>query len=163
LEVSSGSERYGLIASSEARRLRAEGIEIPQARADGVEHWFLKPKGDVRASFQLEVAATEFQIQGLEIDWGCICWGGDFLHTEQRWSFKRLRGTSWQKVGQKDARRYILNCYRVLLTRARQGMVLFVPAGDLSDLTRAPGPFDSTAEFLLQCGVKLLDSGKSPI
>jgi hypothetical protein len=157
MEMSKGSERYGLIASSEARRLRAEGIDIPPARANGVEHWFLKPKGDVRSSFQLEVAATEFQIQGLEIDWGCICWGGDFLRTKEGWSLKRLRRTSWQKVHQKDARRHILNSYRVLLTRARQGMVLFVPSGDLTDLTRVPGPLDNTAQFLLQCGAKLLD------
>jgi len=73
-----GTERYGFVASSEAKRLRAEGLELPPARADGVEHWFLNEKGDVRSSFQLEVAATEFQIQGLELDWICVCWGAIF-------------------------------------------------------------------------------------
>jgi Uncharacterized conserved protein (DUF2075) len=148
-----GTERYGLIASSEAKRLRAEGIELPPARADGVEHWFLQPKGDVRSCFQLEVAANEFQIQGLELDWTCLCWGGDFLRAHGDWELKRLRGTAWQNIGQSSAREYLINSYRVLLTRARKGMLLFVPVGDPRDITRAPEPFDRTANFLLECGV----------
>lgn len=148
-----GTERFGCIASSEARRLRAEGLELPPARADGVEHWFLTSKGDVRSSFQMEVAANEFQIQGLEIDWSCVCWGGDFLRNGKgAWELKRFRGTNWQMVNQADARQYIINTYRVLLTRARQGMVLFVPLGSVQDKTRAPESFDRTAEFLISCG-----------
>ena len=148
-----GTERFGCIASSEARRLRAEGLELPPARADGVEHWFLAPKGDVRSSFQTEVAANEFQIQGLEIDWSCVCWGGDFLRsTDSGWQLKRFRGTIWQTINQRDAQQYIVNTYRVLLTRARQGMVLFVPAGSLEDRTLEPHAFDRTAEFLISCG-----------
>jgi hypothetical protein len=148
-----GTERFGCIASSEARRLRAEGLELPPARADGVEHWFLTNKGDVRSSFQMEVAANEFQIQGLEIDWSCVCWGGDFLRTaKDEWELKRFRGTTWQKVNQAADRQYIINTYRVLLTRARQGMVLFVPIGTAEDKTRTPEPFDWTAEFLISCG-----------
>jgi hypothetical protein len=150
--IARGTERYGCIASSEAKRLRAEGLELPPPRADGVEHWFLKAKGDVRSSFQLEVAATEFQIQGLELDWICVCWGGDFLRSSDRWDLKRLRGTAWQRVGQDSARDYLVNSYRVLLTRARQGIVLFVPNGDDKDLTRPTGPLDETAEFLASCG-----------
>lgn len=150
--VARGTERYGCIASSEAKRLRAEGLELPPARADGVEHWFLAYKGDVRSSFQLEVAANEFQIQGLEVDWTCICWGGDFLRSADRWDLKRLRGTAWQRVGQDAARAYLVNSYRVLLTRARQGIVLFVPNGDDTDLTRPRAPLDDTAEFLASCG-----------
>jgi len=150
--VAHGTERYGCIASSEAKRLRAEGLELPPARADGVEHWFLAYKGDVRSSFQLEVAANEFQIQGLEVDWTCICWGGDFLRRADRWDLKRLRGTAWQRVGQDAARAYLVNSYRVLLTRARQGIVLFVPKGDDTDLTRPRAPLDDTAEFLASCG-----------
>lgn len=151
-----GSERYGFIASSEAKRLRAEGLELPPARADGVEHWFLEAKGDVRSSFQLEVAANEFQIQGLELDWTCLCWGGDFLRTESGWNLKKLRGTAWQNIGQEIARAYLVNSYRVLLTRARQGMLLFVPAGDDKDITVPRGPFDKTASFLTECGVVAL-------
>ncbi len=150
--IARGTERYGCIASSEAKRLRAEGLELPPARADGVEHWFLNIKGDVRSSFQLEVAATEFQIQGLELDWICLCWGGDFLRSSDCWDLKRLRGTAWQRIGQDSARAYLVNSYRVLLTRARQGMVLFVPAGDDEDSTRPRAPLDETAEFLMSCG-----------
>jgi hypothetical protein len=150
--IARGTERYGCIASSEAKRLRAEGLELPPARADGVEHWFLNAKGDVRSSFQLEVAATEFQIQGLELDWICVCWGGDFLRSSDDWDLKRLRGTAWQRVGQDSARAYLVNSYRVLLTRARQGMVLFVPNGDDEDSTRASEPLDETSEFLTSCG-----------
>jgi len=147
-----GTERYGCIASSEARRLRAEGLELPPARANGVEHWFLAGKGDVRSSFQLEVAANEFQIQGLEVDWACVCWGGDFLRSDGGWNLKRLRGTVWQKVNDNSARAYLINSYRVLLTRARQGIVLFVPSGDNEDSTRPKAPLDQTAEFLVSCG-----------
>ena len=156
--MASGTERYGCIASSEAKRLRAEGLELPPARAKGVEHWFLKPKGDVRSSFQLEVAATEFQIQGLEIDWACVCWGGDFLRIDSKWQLKQFSGTTWKRVGQRLAREYVINTYRVLLTRARQGMVLFVPRGSDEDATRSIAEFDCTAEFLLSCGAKSLDS-----
>ncbi len=155
--VASGTERYGCIASSESKRLRAEGLELPPARADGVEHWFLAQEGDVRSSFQLEVAANEFQIQGLEIDWACLCWGGDFLREQQRWVLQRFRGTQWQNIGQPEARAYLINSYRVLLTRARQGMILFVPRGDDKDLTRPSAPLDATAEFLHSCGAKDLD------
>lgn len=154
--VAHGTERYGCIASSEAKRLRAEGLELPPARAEGVEHWFLAGKGDVRSSFQLEVAANEFQIQGLEVDWTCICWGGDFLRSNDYWELKRLRGTVWQKVNQESLRAYIVNSYRVLLTRARQGMVLFVPVGADTDLTRPAGPLDATAEFLAACGAQAI-------
>src|SRR5208282_6715429 len=125
-------------------------------RADGVEHWFLQGKGDVRSSFQLEVAANEFQIQGLELDWVCLCWGGDFLRADNDWNLKRLRGTIWQKIGQEVARAYLVNSYRVLLTRARQGMLLFVPAGDDKDSTRLQAPFDETARFLTECGATAL-------
>lgn len=151
-----GTERYGFVASSEAKRLRAEGLELPPARADGVEHWFLEGKGDVRSSFQLEVAANEFQIQGLELDWTCLCWGGDFLRAESDWNLKKLPGTVWQRVGQDSARTYLVNSYRVLLTRARQGMLLFVPVGDDQDSTRPREPFDRTAAFLTACGASPL-------
>ncbi len=151
-QTAHGTERYGFIASSESKRLRAEGLELPPARADGVENWFLQGKGDVRSSFQLEVAANEFQIQGLELDWVCLCWGGDFLRSKDDWSLKRLRGTAWQKIGQESARGFLVNSYRVLLTRARQGMLLFIPIGDDRDSTRSTAPFNETAEFLIDCG-----------
>lgn len=154
--VARGTERFGLVASSEAKRLRAEGLELPPARAVGVEHWFLQGREDIRSSFQLEVAANEFQIQGLELDWTCLCWGGDFLKSLNGWDLKRLRGTVWQKIGQSSAREFVVNSYRVLLTRARQGMTLFVPRGSNGDSTRPRRPFDETAQFLSDCGAKPL-------
>jgi hypothetical protein len=160
--MATGTERYGCIASSEAKRLRAEGLELPPARAGGVEHWFLKHKGDVRSSFQLEVAATEFQIQGLEIDWACVCWGGDLLYVPPGWQLRQFRGTVWQKVGKRLSREYVMNTYRVLLTRARQGMVLFVPQGSEEDLTRSVSDLDATAAFLLSCGAQLMAPTDSP-
>ena len=155
--IAKGTERYGCIASSEAKRLRAEGLELPPARADGVEHWFLKPAGDIRSSFQLEVAANEFQIQGLEVDYACVCWGGDFLRGTSSWILKRLRGTVWQQIGDPTAREYVVNSYRVLLTRARKGMVLFVPPGDSTDCTRPEAPFEQTYKFLCECGARPLN------
>jgi hypothetical protein len=155
-DVARGRERFGLIGSSGAKRLRAEGIELPGARADGVEHWFLNRKGDVRSSFQMETAATEFQIQGLELDWSCICWGGDFLRGIGDWLLKRFVGTKWQEVRQNLEREYIVNKYRVLLTRSRKGMVLFLPRGNRLDSTTRPEDFDRTAEYLIGCGVQEL-------
>ena len=162
-EVARGTERYGFIASSEAKRLRAEGLELPPARADGVEHWFLQGKGDVRSSFQLEVAANEFQIQGLELDWTCLCWGGDFLRSKGHWSLKKLRGSTWQNIGQESAKAFLANSYRVLLTRARQGMLLYVPPGDDQDSTRPRGPFDETARFLMECGATPLETSPAAL
>ncbi len=150
--IALGTERYGLIASSGARRLRAEGLELPAARARGVEYWFLNGKGDVRSSFQLEVAATEFQIQGLEIDWAGVCWGGDFTRSNTKWDPRSFKGTTWYRIHDQSTRDYVPNTYRVLLTRARQGMVLFVPPGDDEDATRQRAPLDETAQFLLDCG-----------
>ena len=151
-DISLGTERYGLVASSGAKRLRAEGIELPAPRARGVEYWFLNGKNDIRSSFQLEVAATEFQIQGLEIDWAAVCWGGDFLRSNKGWKPKQFKGTSWYRIHDRSTRDYVPNTYRVLLTRARQGLVLFVPDGDDEDATRPRGPLDETAEFLEDCG-----------
>ncbi|HEY6338655.1 MAG TPA: DUF2075 domain-containing protein [Candidatus Sulfotelmatobacter sp.] len=155
-DAARGTERYGLIASSGAKRLRAEGLELPPAGSRGVEHWFLKGKEDVRSSFQLEVAATEFQIQGLEIDWAGVCWGGDFLRSDKNWNAKQFKGTAWCEIHDDDTRNYVPNTYRVLLTRARQGMVLFIPEGSSEDVTRPPASFNETADFLVDCGATTL-------
>jgi DUF2075 family protein len=103
-----------------------------------------------------ETIRPEFQIQGLELDWICVCWGGDFLRAASDWNLKRLRGATWQKIHQESARAYLVNSYRVLLTRARQGMLLFVPLGDEQDSTRPRAPFDETAQFLTECGARAL-------
>ena len=149
-----GSERFGLVASSKAQRLKPHAIDI---RVDvNPVHWFLNSKEDTRSSFYLEDAATEFQVQGLELDWACVTWDGDLRFTGCGWSFHDFRGTRWCNIANPDNRRYLQNAYRVLLTRARQGMVIFVPQGDSSDPTRSPEFYDSTFHYLTELGIPLL-------
>jgi hypothetical protein len=156
-----GERRSGLLASAGALRLRAEGIELsPGFRGNKgqYENWFLNPEGDCRASNQLEVAASQFECQGLEIDWGGLCWGEDFLWLpDGGWCYSRLNGASRGRVPRENKQRYLRNAYRVLLTRAREGMVIFVPRGNDTDPTRPGHLFDATANFLLGCGVELVD------
>lgn len=157
-----GSERCGLVASSGASRLRAYGIETSTAfhRDYPYEHWFLAGVDDIRSSHQLEVVATEFEIQGLELDWVGLCWGGDFLwHADQRqWVFRRFSGANWTLIRRKEERELIANSYRVLLTRARQGMVIWIPQGDTSDPTRVPEPLNHTANALQRAGLRFLNT-----
>jgi hypothetical protein len=157
-----GESRSGLVGSSGAARLRAEGMEPDSAFHAQYkwEHWYLAGKEDVRTSYQLEVFATEFEIQGLELDWIGLCWGGDFIWQETGWlrrKFLQGRVSRWGII--KNAQKGIFreNAYRVLLTRARQGLVIFVPPGDPADPTRSQEEFDSTANFLQRCGVKNID------
>jgi hypothetical protein len=159
-ERTRGMRRCGLLASSGAIRLRADGLELSsgfrQGNRDLFVHWFLADTSDVRSSNQLEVAASEFECQGLELDWVGVCWGGD-LAFEGRgtgWCYGTFSGNSWRQVGKEVDRRYLLNTYRVLLTRAREGLVVWVPEGDASDVTRSPQPFESTAAYLTRCGLK---------
>jgi hypothetical protein len=149
-----GSERYGLVASSKAQRLKPHAIDI-RVKTDPV-HWFLDGKEDTRSSYYLEDAATEFQVQGLEVDWACVTWDGDLRFTESGWSFHDFRGAKWQNVKNADNRSYLKNAYRVLLTRARQGMVIFVPEGDEADHTRPPAYYDSTFQYLVEVGIPVL-------
>src|SRR5262249_23676592 len=141
-----GERRYGLLASSGARRLRADGLgEILEATADSaIAQWYLNDRDDIRSSFALEVPANEYTCQGLEIDFSCVCWGGDlvFRRVATGWLCRRLSGNSWNEVRSQEDRRYIKNTYRVLLTRAREGMVIWVPRGDPSDRTRKPEELD---------------------
>ncbi len=152
-----GGRRCGLIASSGARRLRAHGVDVTCELP--VAEWFLNPPEDVRSSSFLELPATEFAVQGLELDWSCVCWGADFRWGSGDWSYHRFRGTRWENVSgsRLDRRRFILNKYRVLLTRARQGMVIWVPEGDPEDPTRPPAHYDSTAAYLAGCGCTSID------
>lgn len=149
-----GSERYGLIASSKALRLKPQAIDI-RVEIDPVI-WFLNDREDVRSSYYLEDAATEFQVQGLELDWACVTWDGDFRLTKAGWSHHDFRGTSWCNIHKSENQNYLRNAYRVLLTRARQGMVIFVPQGDSSDPTRSPAYYDSTFHYLSGLGLPTL-------
>ncbi len=102
----------------------------------------------------LEEVATEFSIQGLELDWTCLCWDGDLYLKDGHWVRRKFKGTRWQTINDEFARKYLMNAYRVLLTRARQGMVILVPHGDETDLTRQPTFYDGTFEFLKRIGMR---------
>lgn len=149
-----GSERYGLVASSGALRLKPIGIHV-KVDVDAPS-WFLNPRDDVRASYYLEDPATEFDIQGLELDWVGMCWDADFRRAEGRWSFHDFLGTSWRNVHDQKRQTYLANAYRVLLTRARQGMVVYVPEGEATDKTRPQQFYDGIADFLKSCGISEL-------
>lgn len=148
-----GSERYGLVASSGAHRLRPEGLHV-KAAIDPA-NWFLNGRDDVRSSFALEEAASEFDIQGLELDWTGVCWDAD-LRYEDDWQTYAFKGTGWKTIRERFARLYLRNAYRVILTRARQGLVVFVPRGDAADATRPPHFYDGTYDYLKDCGFQTL-------
>jgi hypothetical protein len=132
-------------------RLKPHAIDI-RVSVDPV-HYFLNEKDDTRSSYYLEDAATEFQVQGLELDWVCVGWCGDFRFNGSGWNYHDFRGDRWCKISNPDNRNYLRNAYRVLLTRARQGMVVFVPPGDVTDPTRSPAFFDSTFNYLIELGI----------
>ncbi len=150
-----GTERFGLVASSRAQRLKPHAIDI-RVNVDPVQY-FLNEREDTRSSYYLEDAATEFQVQGLELDWTCVTWDADFRCTRGGWSFHNFRGSRWENIHNESNRVYLKNAYRVLLTRARQGMVIFVPPGDTADPTRAPSYYDSTFAYLTSLGIPELE------
>jgi hypothetical protein len=163
-EQSIGVERCGLVGSSGASRLRAEGLE-PSSSFHAEypwEHWYLGDATDVRSSYRCEVFATEFEIQGLELDWIGLCWGGDLTWDDPHgWQLRALRHgrqSKWSSIKSNEKRIYKRNAYRVLLTRARKGMVIFVPMGEENDPTNEPRQFQVTAEYLVRCGVMPLPS-----
>ena len=141
-----GTERFGMVVSSQAIRLKPLAIDV-RFKPDPV-HWFLADKQDIRSSYYLEDVATEFDIQGLELDWACVTWDADFRHSGGSWSHHSFRGEKWQRINKGERQRFLKNAYRVLLTRARQGMVIVVPEGEPSDPTRLPGFYDPTFEYL---------------
>jgi hypothetical protein len=162
-----GNRRAGLIASSGAARLRADGVEPPTFNfLGGIDYvkWFLEPAGDHRSSNQLEVALSEFEMQGLEIDLAGLLWGGDLVFPGGQVVARALKGRKWclvagtgdPQAAADDPRTRIQNKYRVLLTRFRKAMVIFVPTGSPDDMTRAQGDFDSVYKYLLHCGVRFL-------
>ncbi len=150
-----GSERYGIVVSSQAERLKPYAIDV-RSPMDPI-HWFLDSKEDVRSSYYLEDVATEFDIQGLELDWACITWDADFRYGHSGWEHWSFVGHRWNHIRKEERRRYLKNAYRVLLTRARQGMVIVVPPGNLEDTTRNPDFYDPTFNYLRGLGFKVLD------
>jgi hypothetical protein len=153
-EKARGSERYGLVVSSQAQRLKPYAIDVKSPM--NPIHWFLNDKDDVRSSYYLEVVATEFQIQGLELDWACITWDGDLRFSETGWQTFSFKGNKWQRILKEVRKIYLINAYRVLLTRARQGMVIVVPEGSQEDPTRNPKFYDPTFNFLKSLGLTIL-------
>jgi hypothetical protein len=149
-----GSERYGLTVSSQAERLKPYAINV-KSPVDPI-HWFLDGKEDVRSSYYLEDVATEFHIQGLELDWACVVWDADFRHTPDGWQHWSFKGDKWEHIRTPERRLYQKNAYRVLLTRARQGMVICVPPGDPNDPTRKPEFYDPTFEYLSHIGFSVI-------
>jgi len=145
-----GSERFGLLVSSEAIRLKPLAVDV-RASVDPI-HWFLDSKDDIRSSYYLEDVATEFQVQGLEVDWACVIWDGDFRRAKKGWEYRSFVGSKWNQIKKEDRKVYLKNAYRVLLTRARQGMVIVVPNGDAEDPTRASAFYDPTFSYLRQIG-----------
>ena len=140
-----GSERFGLLASAGGYRLRPEGLHV-KAKIDA-PLWFLNDRTDVRSAFYCEEIATEFDVQGLELDWVGVCWDADFRYCSGQWVSHRFRGTRWEHVNTLEGRLYLKNAYRVILTRARQGMIIFVPRGAANDPTRSPAYYDQTFDF----------------
>ena len=148
-----GNERYGMLVSSKAYRLKPLAIDV-RCKPDTV-HWFLDDINDVRSSLFLEDVATEFDVQGLELDWTCVVWDGDLRYTNVGWDFFEFNGGSkWNKIQKEERRAYLINAYRVLLTRARQGMILCVPEGNPDDPTRLPDFYDSTYQYLKSLGIE---------
>lgn len=153
-EHARGNERYGIIVSSQAYRLRPLAIDV-RVKPDPV-HWFLSDREDVRSSYYMEDVVTEFDIQGLELDYTCVVWDGDFRYKPSEWGTYSFVGSKWHNIKKEDRKMYLKNAYRVLLTRARQGMVIVVPQGSTEDPTRQPEFYDSTYKYLKSIGINEL-------
>jgi hypothetical protein len=147
-----GSERYGMVVSSQAQRLKPHAIDV-KSPMDPI-HWFLDDRDDVRSSYYLEDVATEFHVQGLELDWTCVTWDADFRFMDGKWEHFSFVGSKWQNIRKLERQKYLKNAYRVLLTRARQGMVIVVPNGDPEDPTRNSEYYDETFNYLVGIGLE---------
>lgn len=151
-----GTERFGLVVSSQAERLKPHAIDVTSPM--NPVHWFLNDKNDVRSAYYLESVATEFHVQGLEVDWACLTWDADFRIDGKDWQYWSFKGNKWQRILKEERKKYLKNAYRVLMTRARQGMVIVVPKGDNDDHTRPPSYYDPVFEYLTSIGVPELPS-----
>ncbi len=145
-----GSERYGIVVSSQAERLKPHAIDV-RTPVNPVD-WFLNDKHDVRSSYYLEDVGTEFSVQGLELDWVCVTWDADLRYSGNSWQHWKFHGSRWTRINLPHRQLYLKNAYRVLLTRARQGFVIVVPPGDSTDSTRNPAFYDPTFDYLKWIG-----------
>lgn len=153
-ERARGTERFGIVVSAQALRLKPHAIDV-RAAIDPV-NWFLGPKEDVRSSYYCEDVATEFHVQGLELDWACVAWDADFRRVPDGWEHWSFKGARWERIKKAERKSFLKNAYRVLLTRARQGMVIVVPEGDPRDPTRKSGFYDATFNYLREIGFEVL-------
>ncbi|BBB31472.1 DUF2075 domain-containing protein [Neptunomonas japonica] len=148
------TESMGMIASSNGIRLKASGIFVKNKIEP--RDWFLKPPEDIRSASFLEDVATEFDIQGLELDWCLVAWDADYRFQAGKFQHWQFKGSKWQKRISEESQKHLVNAYRVLLTRARQGMVIFIPKGDENDMTRLPSFYEGTYQYLLKCGIETI-------
>lgn len=153
-EKARGSERYGIVVSSQAQRLKPLSIDVKSPM--NPVHWFLNDKDDVRSSFFLEDVATEFHVQGLELDWACVTWDGDLRYSDKGWQSYSFVGKKWQHIHKEERKKYLINAYRVLLTRARQGMVIVIPEGSKEDHTRKEEYYDPTFNYFKSIGIPVI-------
>lgn len=149
---SRGTTRYGLLASSRAVRLKPSGIFVKSS--NDIVNWILGDKDDIRSSYFLEEVVTEFDIQGLEIDYSIVAWDADMRLNNGEWKYYGFRGNKWYNIHDKNMKLYIKNSYRVLLTRSRQGMIIYVPEGNDEDETRKKEFYDGTYKYLSEIGLK---------
>jgi DUF2075 family protein len=155
-QIASACQRNeGIIASSGALRLKPEGIFVKNRLS--AADWFLNDQDDVRSCHYLEDVATEFDIQGLELDWCLIGWDADYRYQNGKFEHWKFTGTTWKRRQQEEQKRFLENAYRVLLSRARQGVVIFIPHGDKNDVTRLPIFLDGTFDYLVRCGIDVLN------
>lgn len=140
-----------MIASSGAKRLRKYGVWV-QNKVEAVK-WFLNSKNDIRSSYFLEETATEFDIQGLELDWTIVCWDAN-LRYDKDFEYYNFTGDSWKNINKDEIRTYLKNTYRVLLTRSRQGFIIFVPEGNSEDETMQPKFYDGVYDYLKEIGLE---------
>lgn len=164
-KLARGSSRTGILVSKVAARFKPQAVNVLASGDINAVHWFLEDKIDVRSSNYLEEAATEIQVQGLELDYACILWDADFRAEDGCWHYYKFNGKpKWTPERNAEAQKYMLNAYRVLLTRARQGIVICVPYGNSNlnpegypeDPTRLPSYYDGTYQYLLSLGIEEL-------
>lgn len=153
--------RYGIIASSKAKRLRAEGIWV-QCKCTP-EKWFLNDCNDIQSSYYMEEIATEFDVQGLEIDWAIVGWDADYRYENGEFNYYKPNGSRWNKIKDKIDCRYLKNAYRVLLTRAREGFIIYVPKGDDNDCTRLSKYYDELWKYLSEIGIEIIENEKNSL